>query len=243
MTRHTQILALLLIAAALAGCPSVAPMTTARPLGAGKNAMVVAGSIYGFSVKAVGNNETSSGSTTEQEVGVLILPIVDVMYRRGLGSRVDIGVALRGYGQVGFDVKVNLVNTPAFALSLDPGVGGVFFGTGNVAAGYLQVDAPLLIDIAFSSRVRLAFAPKYTGIFAFSTDEGSTQGAGVHLLGGHAGHRVRHRPHVPADALRRGHGLAQHAGRVGGGGGAVVHRRNRQLVGLLSGSAGCQSAY
>ena len=179
----TKLLALPIALAALSGCPKVATLTTAKTIGAGRNDVTISPGVVGLGLAAVGS--TTEGGTTD--TALAIAPVVDVMYRRGIGDMFDLGITLSNWGNVSIDGKINLVDAGAFALAVDPGVGGFFFSAGDVGGGYVQFDAPLLIDLALGDTARITFAPKYVGIVAFATSEGSSASDVTHLVGLTAG--------------------------------------------------------
>jgi hypothetical protein len=184
--RLYRLSALAIVAAAAiaaSGCPSAPQLVNARPIGNGKNMFIVAGTVTGFSLASTG----ASNSNADDDVyGLITLPSIDLMYRRGIGNHFDLGVSLTGWGKVGIDGKINFINTPTFAMSIDPGIGGFFIGAGDVGAGYLQFTLPLLFDIVFSPGTRLTLAPMYSGIYAFATESSSSSSASAysHLIGG-----------------------------------------------------------
>ncbi len=172
---------------AASGCPSTPLLVNARPLGNGKNAVIVAGTVYGVSLASTGSSSSNSDVS-----GLLTVPTLDLMYRHGFGNRFDMGFALTGWGKVSVDGKINILNSPRFAFSIDPGIGGFFLAAGDVGAGYMQFTVPFLFDIAFSPSSRLTLAPMYSGIYTFASGGSGTGSSGsasvyTHLIGGNVG--------------------------------------------------------
>jgi hypothetical protein len=165
-----------------AGCPSVSTFTTAKTVGDGKNEFAFSPTFYGITPTVTGG----------EDVDMVYGGAIDFMYRRGIGDHFGLGVSLTGLGQLGIDGKINFLDTEHVAMAIDPGVGGVFVGLGEgVGGGYLQVNAPLLIDLAFGDSVRLTLAPKYTGIFAFGVAEGHAAAGSTHFVGGATGLEIK----------------------------------------------------
>jgi len=174
----------------VSGCPSVSVMTTAKTIGAGKNEIAFSPSVYGIAASTVGGSSSGSVNT-----GLFWGGAIDLMYRHGFGDHFDLGGSLSGFGELIVDGKINFIDTPVIALSVDPGIGGVFFGAASVGAGYVQFNVPLLFDIAFGESVRLTLAPKYSGLWAFAAASSSAGSGSVsaysHLLGGAAGLEIK----------------------------------------------------
>lgn len=164
----------------LSGCPSTVLLNNARPIPVGKNELTFSGSLMTFAASSLGDDSGTSTSSA----GILYIPTFAFMYRRGLASFFDLGVALRGNGQVFVDGKFCLLNTKPIAVSLNPGIGGVFVGSGDVAVGYMQFDFPVLIDFSFGKVVTLTVSPKYVGILAFASEGAQSESAFRHLAGG-----------------------------------------------------------
>ncbi len=160
----------------LNGCPSVASLTTAKPIGAGTHQFAVSPSVLGASLAVVGDSSASSG--------IGFLPVVDLGYRVGVTDNIDIGVGLKSWTNTMIDFKIALVQSDTFGLALDPAVGGFFFGGGGGSAGFLQYTIPVLIDLYFGDNT-LTFGPKFQGllIFASETTTGSSDSAHRALVG------------------------------------------------------------
>lgn len=173
----------------LSGCPSLSQLTTATPVGAGKNMIAFAPSAYGFGIAALGSTDTTFAS----ESGLLVGGVIDAMYRRGFTDRVDMGIQISGWGNVMVDGKINLLNSSVIALSIDPGIGGFFAGVGSVGAGYLQFNAPLLIDLKLGKSVTIALAAKYIGLYLFAGESTSSTVAKkyISLVGGNIALELR----------------------------------------------------
>lgn len=160
----------------LTGCPSMPMMTTAKTIGDGKNEIVIAPGVVGF----------SAGVFDKTSTATITVPDVTLGYRRGIGENFDLGATLTGFGHLQLDGKVNLLgNTKAdrVALALDPTLGGVFAAVGTVSAGYVDFGLPLLIDLAASDAIRLTVGPRYRGTYLF----GSANSEGASTLLNYAG--------------------------------------------------------
>ena len=175
----TIVMLFVLLVSSLSGCYGIAPLTTARPIGHGKNVISVAGSFFAAPAAAVDKSGPEDPLASPEKTGMHYSPMVDVMYRRGFGNRIDLGVGLAGIGPC-IDLKINLVNTTRFALSVSPGVGWI-------PPGGMKVDAPVLVDVDLSKRFRLAFSAKYTGVFLFYINSPWYGSSFVHLVGGTVG--------------------------------------------------------
>ena len=176
----------------LTGCPSMPMMTTAKTIGDAKNELTIAPGVVGFSASAFGGS------------GTLTLPDVGLGYRRGIGDSFDLGVTVGGFGHLQLDGKVNFLGNAKgdkFALAIDPTVGGVFIGAGNVGAGYVDFAVPVLMDLAVNDSVRFTIGPRYRGYLLF---------AGASGVGRYRSRRgVRRRRHARAPALGNGRLPAQ----------------------------------
>lgn len=186
--RLYRLFALAIVASATivaSGCPTSPQLVNARPIGNGRNMFIVAGTVTGFSLSSTG---ASNSSADDDVYGLLTLPSIDVMYRRGIGNHFDLGVSITGWGKIGVDGKINLINTPSFAMSVDPGIGGFFIGVGDAGGGYLHLTLPILFDIVFSPGARLTLAPMYQGMYAFATASDGSSSASAsaysHFFGG-----------------------------------------------------------
>lgn len=159
----------------LTGCPSMPMMTTAKTIGDAKNELTIAPGVVGFSASAFGGT------------GTLTLPDVGLGYRRGIGDSFDLGVTVGGFGHLQLDGKVNFLGNAKgdkFALAIDPTVGGVFIGAGNVGAGYVDFAVPVLMDLAVNDSVRFTIGPRYRGYLLFAGASGvGSESHLSHLIG------------------------------------------------------------
>ena len=177
MQKRLLVVVGVLVVSSLAGCLSVAPLATARPLGKGNNAIIVAASVLTRAEK--GPKEDLAWS-----------PMFDVAYRRGITDHVDFGFSVHGTGQLSFDAKFNLVNKNRLSLSIDPGVGGLIFPQGERTEGQAQFDFPLLLDITMSDMVRMTLALRYCGLVLYCSPECAGNGTSdrlIHAVVGTAG--------------------------------------------------------
>lgn len=175
MTPHRLHHAALLAASALlAGCPNVANLTTARVLEPGTFELTVAPAVTGMSLAIFDSDET----------GTLTAGTLDLGIRAGLADTVDLGARISNMGNMNLDVKVGLLDSESLRVALDPTVGAVFVGGGDVSAGYMQLDLPVLVDIPLGDSATLSLAPRYTLLYFFAEDATSPAS---HLLGGALG--------------------------------------------------------
>ncbi len=163
----------------MAGCPSVANLTTAKPLGKGRHQLAVSPSALGVSLNIVGDNEATLDHT--------YVPVVDVQYRVGVHDIVDLGVTWQSYTNVMFDVKVSLLQTEVIGLAVDPSAGGYFLAAGDGAAGFLQYVIPLLVDFYAGDAVTITVSPRFQGLFLFAGDSDSSASNHQNLFGGTLG--------------------------------------------------------
>lgn len=179
MNRLSLLLSSGLLAGALAlgGCPSVSNLTTARTVKPGKHEVHIAPGVVGVSTDFIG---TGSNSTA-------YMPTIDFGYRLGLTDMLDLGIRLSSWGNFGFNVKVGLVDSDPIRLSLDPGIGGVFFGANDATVGYLQLDLPVLLDIYAGESFTFNIGPRYTMLYAWASDFGASASSAAHTIGATVG--------------------------------------------------------
>jgi hypothetical protein len=159
--------------ALLSGCPNVANLTTARVLDQGTVEITVAPAVTGISLGIFGGEDTEAITAGTLDLGV----------RAGIADPVDLGFRVSNAGNFNLDVKIGLLESESLRIALDPTFGGVFFG-GRADAGYLQIDAPILVDLVLSDSITFSLAPRYTLLYFFAGD--ATTPA-THLLGGALG--------------------------------------------------------
>jgi len=116
------------------------------------------------------------------------------MYRGGVTDFFDIGVSLTGLGMVALDLKFEAYDSDLITLAFDPGIGGVFFGLGDVSSGYLQIQAPFMMDIHANDLLTVSLAAKYSGFYSFASagdlgEEDAKVDAFTHWMGGTFGMR------------------------------------------------------
>lgn len=183
MSKRVTVTFLCTLAIALAGCPTFSRFTTAKAIGDGKNEITVSGGVTGFNPSIIAKEE-ESGTTFEVDE-TLITPTVDLMYRHGFGDWFDFGVSLSGLlGRVGVDFKFNFLDIGFLSVAIDPGVSGVFLPLGDVGAGYVQIDAPLLVDIAPLEWLRVTLFPQYIGLYVYGDTGASPIESFTHFVGG-----------------------------------------------------------
>lgn len=169
--------ALALLAVGTTGCPNVASLTTARVLQPGTHELTIAPAAYGLSTGLFDKSSTDIGYAGT----------IDFGYRAGVADIVDIGVRLSNFGNVNVDVKVGLLDKESVRLAIDPTLGGVFFGAGDVSAGYMQFDLPVLLDIAPSENFCITVGPRYSMLFFFAGAPGGAESDAEHMVGGTLG--------------------------------------------------------
>jgi hypothetical protein len=197
---------LFLSCAALVGCPSVATLVTATPLGKGNIEVTIQpgaagvvlpddmlgsvpsstdersrtderddGESSGASTTGASDPENDSDDTVDVNFGnTLWIPMINSSFRYGLTDTLDMGLSLRGYSLLSLDLKVNLINTQNFALSIAPSLGVSF-------VLILQPELPILVDIKFSESFRVNIGVKYAPMILWSTDNMT------HFFGGSIG--------------------------------------------------------
>lgn len=163
------------------GCPNPALMHGARTVGQGHHEFTAAIGVIGLDTRYLGGEGTAAGA---------IAPNAEVMYRGGVTDYFDIGVSLTGLGMINLDFKFELFDTDIVTLAVDPGVGGVFLGVGDVATGYLQLQMPFMVDIHAHEVVSIQMGAKYSGFYSFASQESlGTADAFTHWMGGTLGLR------------------------------------------------------
>ena len=149
--------------------------------------------------RTVGGDTMSSFSTGRHRAGLgylggdgkadIIAPNAEVMYRGG-ATDTDISVSLTGLGMVALDLKFELLDLDMVTLAVDPSIGGVFLGLGDVSTGYLQIQAPFMVDIHANDLLTVSLAAKYSGFYTFASEEDlGTADAFTHWMGGTFGMR------------------------------------------------------
>lgn len=167
----------------LAGCPTFSRYTTAKAIGDGRNEFAVSAGVTGFNPSVTATNESTNTNVKLDEL--LLAPTVDISYRRGVGSWFDFGVSLAGLlGRVGVDFKFNFLDVGFLSVAVDPGISGVFIPLGDVGGGYLQIDAPLLVDLAPLPWLRVTLFPQYVGLYVFGKASDATASSFTHFAGG-----------------------------------------------------------
>ncbi len=181
MKTYTQWLGLIVVSGVLllAGCPNPALMHGARTVGKGHHEITSAVAVVGLDTRYLGGEGEAD----------LIAPTADIMYRGGVTDYFDIGVSLTGSGMLNLDLKFELMDTEYVSLALDPGVGGVFLGLGGIGAGYLQIQAPFMLDVHASDVVTISMAAKYSGFYSFASADSMSSDSFTHWMGGTFGLR------------------------------------------------------
>ena len=171
-----------LLAFGLSGCPTTYNMGTAKTLGAGEMEFDSTIVYQGIDVEALITGEPGT---------VVGIPFVDFGFRYGIADIMDVGISVKGFGKAGIDFKVNLLDTDAISLSVDPEFSGFTSETTELDAngdeitetgGLLQIDLPVLVDFKLDEDLTLTLAAKYTAYMNMGDDGGMS-----HFLGGTLG--------------------------------------------------------
>jgi hypothetical protein len=100
---------------------------------------------------------------TVDDGDVVGFPTVEVSFRHGINERFDFGLRAHPVG-LQADFNVLLVDSGAFALSVDPALSVFTFVAGDEPFGLLYLWLPLLMDVYSSDTVTLTVGPK-AGMF------------------------------------------------------------------------------
>lgn len=147
--------AALLLPLALAACATPAQnMTRARALEPGQ--VELGGSLGVF----VAEEEEREGF---DDASGAAAPDLGFRARFGLADGVDLGVTATSsfWFYIRVDAKLQLVDTAAFALALDPSIGSYPLLSAS-AAPVVELRVPLLMDIELGGGVALVLGPSYT---------------------------------------------------------------------------------
>lgn len=173
-------LALAVAALALAsGCVSIGGVQTADTLGKGNFQFAVEPGVWGAAAIA-------------EDVDGFLLPHVDFTARYGVTDSVDIGARF-GSSLLELQTKFLLtdVNDTGKAISIAPSLVGVFFGAGDDAAGYANVNIPVLIGLKTSGGSELVFGPRISDIIVFGSGNGDGGAANLLSVGASIGYAAR----------------------------------------------------
>jgi len=152
----------------LTGCPNIASRTTAKTIGDGTNQVWFAVEAKGVTV----DNELDPVGASTIDYSNTHWPSASVGYRRGILDYMEAGGALlSGLNEFYFDYKLNFVDSEYFAMAVDPGFGFVPFEDGPAKVGFVQFDAPLLIDVAPLEWLTITMGPKYMGVNYFRGED------------------------------------------------------------------------
>jgi hypothetical protein len=137
----------------------------------------------------------ADGMIIDRGLGPQLLPNPEVGLRYGLTRDLDLGGRLNA-GTLELDTRVRLVHTPAFALSVVPGVGGGFVPVTNADTGLCNANllGSILGGFTLGSEDELTLGPRLISTYAFplTAFQGDSTGARfVHSVGGVIGARFR----------------------------------------------------
>jgi hypothetical protein len=137
----------------------------------------------------------ADGLIIDRGLGPQLLPNPEVGLRYGLLRNLDVGGRLNA-GSLELDARARLVQTPAFALSVVPGVGGGFVPVTNADTGLCNANllGSILGGFSFGSGDELTLGPRLISTYAFplTAFQGDSTGAlFIHSLGGVIGARFR----------------------------------------------------
>jgi hypothetical protein len=163
---------LFLACAALVGCPSVATLVTATPLGKGNIEVTIQPGAAGVVLPSDSQPFASDPGGGSDKT--LWIPMINTSFRYGFSDTLDMGVSLRGYSLFSIDLKLNLINTQNIAVSVAPSLGASF-------VLILQPELPLLVDIKLSESFRVNLGAKYAPMILLSS------GKSDHFFGGSIG--------------------------------------------------------
>lgn len=131
VSKRRCLIAVPLLLAFSAGCPSVTSMHTARPIAPGEFELGVAPVLVGSVADGKGTG----------------LPWIQFGMRYGISDTVDFGLLYVPPLQVSTDVNIAIINTGSFALSIDPTIQPIAAGGDNEAIFLVWAYLPVLIDV------------------------------------------------------------------------------------------------
>jgi len=158
----------------LMGCPASQTWTTARSLPKGKIQHTVGVEFLGASVEVCDDD----AEVCAQGDGFITAPFPAYVLRYGLTDFMDIGGKFSSSGQLGADLKLQLVRSKFFDFALDPGA--------YASVGFGNVQVPLLFSVNFTRNLTLTLAPKlsYQTLWVDDADNlagGLYAGGGVNM--------------------------------------------------------------
>ena len=155
----------------LAGCPSIATLHTATPVGKGKMEVTASPGVAGWT--GLGDDWSGALAFGTNETSYYWVPTIDVAFRYGVTDDLDVGFALSGFYQFKADVKLAVIDNHRMTVAIGPSVGV------NWAETFLP-ELPVYIDLHLGEHVRINLAGKYAPWVA-------SNGEVMHAVGGHAG--------------------------------------------------------
>lgn len=186
MNKLTRTIGLLAVVSFLAsGCVSFSTLHTATPVEEEK--IEFKGTTGAIGINAgqteVGGGGGGSAATINQRG---TWPTLELHARYGLGNNMGIGGRLFPFGG-GIDFNYAFLNTPNFAVSVNPAVSMVAGGIGGVGAalgtGFLNV----LADVVKTDMFTLTLGAKPGTLFGFGTGAAGGGGGASPVLGGTGG--------------------------------------------------------
>ncbi len=195
-TRPSALAALLCAAALAPGCVSISSVQTARTLrpgqvqvqgGAGSVTLTEASRSSSFDQ----NGNEIQGALTESSVPV---PEIEFGARFGITDYVDAGLKVSLPSSVMADVKLQLVDTPNFAVAVGAGLGYQSFSFLDVDMSVVDLFVPVYLSYDVSKWIALYASPKYYARIASGSSQTSSSNASDywHMFGATAGVRVGH---------------------------------------------------
>ena len=163
------------------GCASVSSFQTARTIKSGTSRFVIGGGYY--------------ASTLKNSVGEKIgFPMLEGLYRYGLDKNLDLGFKYTVPGQIGGDIKWQLMDGENFAFAT--GLGGSYLSFANPSTtsatsetnsrftfNFIELSVPVYLSYDLSKAFSVYLTPRYVTRFA-------TQGSNQNFIGSNLGLRV-----------------------------------------------------
>lgn len=152
-TKYYLKLMTLLSMLATSACVSMSSLQTARTLDEGQSQQTVGGGVY---------NSKETIGTIEYETN---LPYIEYSYRRGFKKDLDAGLKLTFVGAYAADIKYQLIDGDAWAISTGLGVGYMSYkissGGQDSTVKFLDFMLPLYVSYDFSKSFSVYMTPKY----------------------------------------------------------------------------------
>ena len=167
--------ALVALAASPSGCVSTTTFHSARPVAEGHTELMLgAGPLH----------------VTEDGGRSLTLPMLEFQLRHGVSEAVDFGAKAYTLG-LSVDLNIGLMQTPTFALSLDPTLDLMYVSLQGQSVKRAIAWLPLLMDIVHTRNFTLTLGPKVGVSFASLSSGDHEPSKNLLWAGGLVGARVR----------------------------------------------------